>query len=235
MDELPRLRRSVQSLLAELGRDVAIPDPHLADGVLVLSCAVSERVDAASPVHRDTLAEDIEEVMLVSARAADVSGDEAGGLARRIARMRAGTDLRVAAARETGEGEYFEIKARFGGDPGYAEKEIRDACRVSIETALRRLDDEPPRPSGIERRVARAVVATRGTEWHGLALAMAEALERGTVPTADAIRKERKAVVARLGEGTEGMGPYAERTFLTTVCGIHPAGRPEAFISGSGA
>ncbi len=82
---------------------------------------------------------------------------------------------------------------------------------------MRRLHREEPLPTALEARVARAVVATHGTERHGLALAMAEALERGTVPAADAIRKERKAVVARLGEGTEGMGFHAERTFLRRV------------------
>ena len=40
VDELPGLRRSVQSLLAELGRDVAIPDLRLADDVLVLVAGV---------------------------------------------------------------------------------------------------------------------------------------------------------------------------------------------------
>jgi len=65
--------------------------------------------------------------------------------------------------------------------------------------------------------VARAVIATHGTERHGLALAMAEALERGTVPTADGIREEREAVVRQLRDGTEGMKPYGERMFLRRV------------------
>ena len=128
VNHLPGLRRSVRSLLAELDRGVPAPDPRHADAVLVLSCAVSERVDSASPVHRDTLPAEIEEILRASERAGDVSRDETGTLARRIARARAETDLRVAAAREVDEGEHFEIKARFEGDPGYAEKDLGSAA-----------------------------------------------------------------------------------------------------------
>ena len=79
-----------------------------------------------------------------------------------------------------------------------------------VADGMRRLEREAPRPTGIEARVARAVVATRGTEREGLASAMAEALGRGTTATAAEIRKERAAVLAELhadwaeGEGTIG-------------------------------
>ena len=66
---------------------------------------------------------------------------------------------------------------------------------------MQRLEREAPRPTGIEARVARAVVATRGTESEGLASAMAKALERGTTVTADRILKERAAVLAELSGG----------------------------------
>ena len=93
---------------------------RLVDDVLVLSCAVSERVDAASPVHRDTLPGDIRAVLESSARARDVPDPEVREVAAGIARSRAETDLRVVAAREVGEGEIFVARARYKGDPDHS-------------------------------------------------------------------------------------------------------------------
>ena len=61
---------------------------HLADDVLVLSCAVSERVDAAAPLHRATLQQDIEEVLRTSAKADDVPEAEVAETAFGIAQKR---------------------------------------------------------------------------------------------------------------------------------------------------
>ena len=198
-------------------REDTTPDPRLADDVLVLSCAVSERVDAAAPVHRSTLPRDVEAVLREAALARDVPEAEVDELAFGIARKRAETDLRVAAAREIDEGEYFEVKAQFEGNPGYAAKEDIDAYKALVAKGMRRLHREEPLPTEIELRVARAVVATHGTERHGLALAMAAALERGTTPTADGLRKERETVLGQLQDGTEKMNSYQERTFLRRV------------------
>ena len=92
-------RRTYQSLIAELGREGPRPDPRMADDVLVLSCAVSERVDPADPVHRDTLPLYIQEALRSSALATHVREEEVGEIASGIARKRAEADVRVAAAR----------------------------------------------------------------------------------------------------------------------------------------
>ena len=82
---------------------------------------------------------------------------------------------------------------------------------------MRRLHREEPLPTGIELRVARAVLATHGTARQELAMAMAEALERGTTPSADGIRKERAAVLGQLEQGTRDLGSYDERLLLRRV------------------
>lgn len=48
-------------------------DPRFADDMVVLSCAVSERIDAAAPMHGVTLPMNIEQILQMSARACDVS------------------------------------------------------------------------------------------------------------------------------------------------------------------
>ena len=118
--------------------------------------------------------------------------------------------MRIAAARAVDGNEIYAVNARFEANPRFYRKEHIDAYGAAIAEGMRRLEREVPRPTGIETRVARAVVATRGTEGHGLALAMAEALGFGTTDTADGILKERAAVLAELqrdapaGESPDG-------------------------------
>ncbi len=92
------------------------------------------------------------------------------------------------------------VRARFEDDPGFVMIQDEKAYKAAFAKGMLRLEDREPQPTEIEARVARAVVATRGTDRHGLALAMAEALERGTTATADGILKERAAVLAELQE-----------------------------------
>ncbi len=191
--------------MAERGRR------QLDSDVLVLACAVSERVDAESPVHRDTLPGEIRAVLESSARARDVPKDEVDRVAAGIARRRAETDMRIGTARRLNPADMFVARARFGVDPDFSMQQHRKAYEAGVADGMRGLEREDPRPTGIETRVARAVVATRGTEGEALASAMAEALERGTTATASEIRKERAAVLAELqadwpeSEGTIGM------------------------------
>ena len=197
-------------------------DRRLADDALVLACAVSERVDAASPVHRDTLREDVEAVLRFSEAAPDVpwdgdGGTDAAGFA--IARRRAEAEFRVEAARRIDAGEIFEARARFEGDPDFYRKGQADRYKAALAEGMRCLEGREAAPSRIEAVAARAVVATRGTDRHGLAQAMTEALERGTVPSAEGLRKEREALLAELQrdapEGESGIGKsIRERTLL---------------------
>ncbi len=173
------------------------PDPRLADDVLVLSCAVSERVDAAAPVYRSTLPGDIEPVLRESSLARDVPEAEVEEIAFGIARKRAMTELRVATARKLDGNEYYAAKARFEGNPQFYMKQRIDAYKAAIAKGMRRLHREEPVPTRIELDVARAVVAMHGTERQDLAEAMAEALERGTTPGADASGRSGRPSWAR--------------------------------------
>ncbi len=89
-------------------------------------------------------------------------------------------------------------RARYAEDLDFVRPEYGRAYEAALAEGMQRLVREKPRPAGIETRVARAVVATRGTDGHGLALAMTEALERGTTAMADGIREERSAGLAEL-------------------------------------
>ena len=197
---------------------------RLADDVLVLSCAVSERVDAASPVHGDSLPGDVEAVLRSSAQAGNVPGSEVREVAAGIARKRAETNLRVGLARRiAGDGHPSVTRARYGGDPDFHMSHQREAYEAALAEGMRLLQGEEPRPAGIETRVARAVVATRRTDGHELALAMAKALESGTTATAEEIRKERTALVAELQrDGPEGESDIGrslrEQRLLRRVC-----------------
>ena len=216
-------------------REDTAPDPRMADDVLVLSCAVSERVDAKAPVHLGTLPRDVEAVLRDSMLARNVPEAEVDELAFGIARKRAETDLRVEATREIGIGEIFEVRARFDGNPDYPEQSNIDAYKASVAKGMRRIHREEPVPTEIERRVARAVIATHGTERHGLAQAMAEALERGTTPTADGIRKERKALVAELQEGPKTRDSSRHRSLLRRIYRNFTAAEVRELSRGAGA
>ena len=239
LDEIQALRdpdATVPEGLAGLGRDGATriaeafrtgpvperedtaPDPRLADDVLVLSCAVSERVDAAAAVHRSTLPKDVEAVLRASAVARDVSEAEVDELAFGIARKRAETDLRVDVAREVAPKlERAMIRARFEGNPNYVRGDQIEPYKAGVAKGMRRLHREEPLPAGIELRVARAVVATAGTDLQYLARAIAEALERGRTREADEIRNERKELLGQLQRGTEGLSDLQERSVLRRV------------------
>ena len=203
--------RAMDGIAALARREAAERDRRQTDAdVLVLACAVSERVDADSPVHRGTLPDDIRAVLESSAQAGNVPEAEVREVADGIARRRAETDMRIETAREINAADMFVARARFGVPPDFSMRMNREAYEADVADGMRRLEREAPRPTGIEVRVARAVVATRGTEREGLAPAMAEALGRGTTATAAEIRKERAAVLAELqadwaeGEGTIG-------------------------------
>ncbi|MDE0345711.1 MAG: hypothetical protein OXI66_08010, partial [Boseongicola sp.] len=198
-------------------REDAAPDPRFVDDVLVLSCAVSERIDAEAPFHRTTLPRDVEAVMRDAANARNVPGAEVEDLAFGIAWKRAETDLRVGVAREIDEGEIHEVHAQFQGNPDFVRQDQVKAWKAGVAKGMRRLHREEPLPTGIELRVARAVLATHGTARQELAMAMAEALERGTTPSADGIRKERAAVLGQLKQGTRDLGSYDERLLLRRV------------------
>ena len=213
---------------------------RLADDVLVLSCAVSERVDAASPVHRDSLPRDIAAVLRSSAQARDVPEAEIRKVAFDVARTRAETDLRVVAAREVDEGEIFEARARYEGDPDYSDREDRGAYDAAVRKLAPLLDVEDSLPTDREIRVARAVVATRGTEGHELAMAIAEALELGTTATADEIRDERAALVAELQrDGPQDEDRFdrsdREQDLLLRVCASFTGAEVRAMCDGKGA
>ncbi len=179
--------------------------------------AGSERVDATSPVHRGTLPQDVEGVLRASALARDVPEDEVCELACQIAEKRAETDIRVAAACETDAGENLEVRAQFDGNPRYSSKKDVDTYKAAVARGMRRLYQHEALPTEIELRVARAVVATHGTERHGLALAMAKALALGTPGTADGLRNDRLALVADMIEGLKKMESWRERAFLRRV------------------
>ena len=217
------------------GREDTAPDPRMADDVLVLSCAVSERTDSAAPVHLGTLPRDVEAVLRAAMLARDVPEAEVDELAFGIARKRAETDLRVAATREIGIGEIFEVRARFDGNPDYPEQSNIDAYKATVAKGMRRLHREEPVPTEIERRVARAVIATHGTERHGLAQAMAEALEQGTTPTAEGIRSERRALVAELQEGPKTRDSSRHRSFLRRIYRNFTAAEVRELSRGAGA
>ena len=216
-------------------RQDTAPDPHLADDVLVLSCAVSERVDAKAPLHRSTLPRDVEAVLRDSMLAHNVPEAEVDELAFGIARRRAETDVRVAAAREIGIGEIFEVRARFDGNPDYPAQADIDSYKATVAKGMRRLHHEEPLPTEIELRVARAVVATHGTKRHALALAMAEALERGTTLAADGIRKERQALVAELREGPKSRESFQDRSLLRRIYRSFTAAEVRELARGRGA
>ena len=232
---VPRQRQIVRSVLADLDRESPRPDPRMADDVLVLSCAVSERVDPADPVHRDTLPLYIQEALRSSALATHVREEEVGEIASGIARKRAEADVRVAAARAADPDEIFQVRARFDGDPDYSEQEDIDAYKASLAEGMRRIDREPPEASEIERSVARAVVATRGKKARqGLPLAMKAALELGTPDTADEIRKERTALLAELQQMPKTMESFQERSLLRRIYRSFTAAEARELCQGTG-
>ena len=99
---------------------------------------------------------------------------------------------------------------------------------------MRRLHREEAVPTEIELRVARAVVATAGTDRHDLAQAMAEALERGTTTTADGIRKEREALLGELQDGPRAKETSREWALLRRIYGSFISADVRAMCEGRG-
>ncbi|MYI69642.1 MAG: AAA family ATPase, partial [Boseongicola sp. SB0673_bin_14] len=123
-DALGRAMEGVGGLVA---REAAERDRRrMEDDVLVLACAVSERVDAESPVHLDTLFGDVRAVLDSSARARDVPGDEVGRVAAGIARRRAETDMRIDVACRLNPAEMYLARARYGVDPDFSRQQHRE-------------------------------------------------------------------------------------------------------------
>ena len=217
-------------------REDTAPDPRLADDVLVLSCAVSERVDADAPFHRSTLPRDVEAVLRDAANARNVPEAEVEELAFGIARKRAETDLRVGVARAVSPKNDLAVqRARFEGNPRYARGAHIDAYKAEVAKGMRKLHREEPLPTGIELRVARAVIATHGTERHVLALAIAETLERGTVPEARDLRMERAVVLGQLQAATEAKDARADRALLQRVYASFTGAEVRELAEGRGA
>ena len=136
-------------------------------------------------MYRDSLPADIAAVLQASDWAEDVPVAEVREIAAGITRKRAETDLRVDLARRIGgDGRPAVIRARFESGPNFVKIQHEKAFEADLAEEMPRLQSEELRPTGTETRVARAVVATRGTEDHELALAMANALGFGTTATA---------------------------------------------------
>ena len=106
--------------------------------MVVLSCAVSQRIDTAAPVHGVTQSMDIEQVLQPSARACDVPEAEVDRLARKIARKRTETDLRIAATRGTDWQEFGMVMA---APPERGTMPAADAVRNKQEAVLGQLQD----------------------------------------------------------------------------------------------
>ena len=122
--------RAMEGIGNVVAREVAERDRRqLADDVLVLSCAVSERVDAASPVHRDTLPGDVRSVLKSSAKAGNVPEAEVERVAAGIARRRAETDMRIGTARKLNPADMFVARARFGVDPDFSMQAASEGVR----------------------------------------------------------------------------------------------------------
>ena len=86
-------RRTYQSLIAELGREGPGPDQRMAEDVLVLSCALTERI-APSPDESDfhrRLPMPVRDTLAAASKAVDVSQEAVDELAAKIARARAET------------------------------------------------------------------------------------------------------------------------------------------------
>ena len=236
-DAFAKAMDGIQVLLA---RELADRDRRkIDDDVLVLACAVSERVDAASPVHRGTLPGDVRAVLETSAQDVNVPESEVAGVAAGIARRRIETDIRVGLARRIeGAGNVAVARAQFEGDPRLVRLEEEIAYKAAISEGMRLLDREEPQPTRVETRVARAVVATRGTEGHGLALVMAEALELGTTAEAAEIRSERAALPGELSrhepETAEIEGPDRAQAFLRRVCASFTGAEVREMCEGKG-
>ena len=148
MHDVPRQQKIVQTVLSELDRELPAPDPQLADDVLALSCAVSERDPASDPVHRYALPLNIQDVLRSTALATHVREEEVDRIAAGIARKRAETDLRVAATREICIGETFEIRARFNGDPDCPEQSDIDAYEAALAKGAASMQRAEPPPNG---------------------------------------------------------------------------------------
>ena len=138
-------------------------------------------------------------------------------LAFGIARKRAETDLRVDVAREVApkHGRAM-IRARFEGNPNY----VRGSNRTVQSRRRQGNAQASPRGTGAHGDRAPRGAGRRRDPRHGsadLALAMAEALERGTTHTADEIRKEREELLGQLQLGTEGLSDLQERSVLRRV------------------
>ncbi|MYA87020.1 MAG: hypothetical protein F4X97_00950 [Boseongicola sp. SB0662_bin_57] len=150
-------------------------------------------------------------------------------------RVRLPEDLRIqepflagSVFRIEGEGHPAVARARYAGDSDFVRPEHERACKAAFAERTRRLGREKRRPVGIETRMARAIVATRGTERQKLAPAMAER-----------IRKERSAVLAKLQrDAPEEEHPVEEsgrkEDLLQSGCASFPGAEVREMCAGKG-
>ena len=176
---------------------------RLTDQLLQLTCMASERI---APDQRESwgdLGKRIADLLEVVEKAADVPEEAIEAQARRTARKRAEADVWVGAAREAGGGLLHRIRARYVGSAEFHRQDQMARNAEALAKGLEGLTPDVLRPNSLERTVAKAVIATKGTPDAEVARALETGLRYGRVQAATRIRRDRMQLVDKLSRQAE--------------------------------
>ena len=186
-----------------LGREERIRQRHRTDRLLQLTCMASERI---APDQRESwgdLGKRIGDLLDVVEKAKDVPEEAVEAQARRTARKRAEADVWVGAAREAGGGLLHQTRARYVGSAEFCSQDQMARNAEALAKGLEGLTPDVLRPNNLERTVAKAVIATKGTPDAEVARALETGLRYGWVQAATRIRHDRMQLVDNLSRQTE--------------------------------
>ena len=184
------------------------------DQLLQLACMATERIAPEQRENWGDLRQRIGALLETVDKAAAVPEAAVDARAQKTARKRAEADVWVKAAREAGGDMLHQASARFTGSAEFYRQDQMEHNAAAITKGLDGLTDDVLRPNTLERVVARAVVATAGTQDEEVARGLERGLRLGWVPAATTIRMEQEQIVGKLSKPMDDLGEL-ERAELT--------------------
>ena len=204
------------------------------DQLLQLACMATERIAPDQRENWGDLRQRIGALLETVDKAAAVPEEAVATQAQKTARKRAEADVWVGAAREAGGDMLHQASARFTGSAEFYRQDQMERNAAAIAKGLDGLSQDVLRPNNLERLVARAVVATKGTQDEEVARGLEGGLRLGWVPAATRIRAEQEQIVDKLSRPMDQLGELERAELTQRVYRMFPEDELRAVSRGEG-
>ncbi len=170
------------------------------DAALVMACTVAARTEARDLVHRLHLCPALRPLLTAANEALDRVRENAEPIARKTARSRAMSDLRVRMVKEVdGDNRFAAEQAQIYPEPYFVDQGKMDSWRTGYRHAVKALSGHDLDPTRLEWLAAAAPFVAETELQKHLAEAMTQALALGSpIWDADGFRRERTSLMSEL-------------------------------------